>query len=770
MSRRPLAAFPCISMLLVGLILWAGASTPETRAQDTGAITGQVVDRQTQAPLPDINVVVAGTLYGAATDDEGAFRIEGLPPDTYTVQVSALGYRTARLSVTVAVGETAQVTLRLTPTAEEAAASVVDPDTAALQPRATIGRRTLREADVADLGAALRDVPGGGAVRHGALGIEPVVRGLAGAQLGVFVDGARMMAGRPFEAGSALGVLDPTMAERITVVKGPVALMQGGGALGAVRVETSGVSGDGSRSGALHGSFRGNGSAAETAGELQGRAFGASYRVQGVYRAGRDYTTGSGASVPAGYAAGGAHGRVDVPLTEMSTLSVRGAVQDQRAVAYPGRTLDVQSARRGYGTIRYRLDRGAGLIRTLQAQAHAAQSLHDLGNASQRTDVPLPADRDDRLAVSANAEQNTLGGQWSVQFAPLSGWRFTVGADGYRADQRGDWRGGLTGGIDPVLVVVGTGVIQQNIGGFTNGTRALGPVDFSGTARIDWMETDVDQSGSSLGGLPSVTTSTVDWSGALTLSTALTPQWTASAGVGSTVRPPSARERYAERFLTVGAPEQTETRGNPRLSPERSTQVDVWMRGTFERGSLHLNGFARWVDDYITLEPTLTSALYPLSPEPVYRYVNGSAFFYGIDASGRFIVNPLLTLSGRASYAWGEDEAAGAPAPHVAPLMGAASARAEAPFNENLYLDVTARFATTRERVRPIFGERSTGGYAVLDLRLGLALSSDATLVLRAENVTDVQYAYPLNASDPFTGLPIAEPGRTLGMGLRVAF
>jgi outer membrane receptor protein involved in Fe transport len=58
----------------------------------------------------------------------------------------------------------------------------------------------------------------------------------------------------------------------------------------------------------------------------------------------------------------------------------------------------------------------------------------------------------------------------------------------------------------------------------------------------------------------------------------------------------------------------------------------------------------------------------------------------------------------------------------------------------------------------------------VLDLRLGLTLSSDATLVLRAENVTDVQYAHPLNASDPFTGTPIAEPGRTLGMGLRVAF
>ena len=760
MIHRPLIASLCHAACLLGGILLMGPLAHAVQAQSTGAIA-----------LPDINVVVAGTLYGAATDAEGAFRIEGLPPETYTVQVSALGYRTARLSVTVAAGETAQVTFRLTPTVEEAAAAVVDPNAPALQPRSTLERRDLHEADRADLGAALRDVPGGSAIRAGALGFEPVVRGLAGPQLGLFVDGARVFAGGPFQTGSPLGVLDPTMAERITVVKGPYALMQGGGALSAIRVETPGGDDEGSRGGTLQGSFRGNGSVAETAGALQGRAFGASYRVQGVYRSGRDYTTGSGASVPSNYTAGGAHARVDVPLTGVSTLSVRGAVQDQRDVDYPGRTLDAQSVRSGYGSVQYQLDRGAGRIRHMEAQGYAAQSLHDLGNGNRLAEQLIPTEGvpNSNTVTTADAERVTLGGRWSAQFAPISGWRLTAGVDGYRSDQRGTWVAIPLGPVVRSPLPRGADVVQSNVGGFTNATRAIGPVDVSSTVRLDWMQSDADQIGASLS---YATTSDVDWSGALSLSTDLTPQWTASAGIGSTVRPPSARERYAEQFLAVEAPEQTEASGNPRLDPERSTQADVWLQGTFERGSMQLNGFARWMDDYITLEdtPTIDPGFYPDGPGPPYRYVNGSAIFYGIDASGRFAVNPLLTLSGRAGYTWGEDETRDAPAPNVAPLTGAVSARAEAPFNENLYLDVTTRFATAHDRVSPVFGERSTDGYAALDLRLGLALSSDATLVLRAENLTDAQYAYPPNASDPFTGIPTAEPGRTLGIGLRVAF
>ncbi|OYD15774.1 hypothetical protein CH333_05050 [candidate division WOR-3 bacterium JGI_Cruoil_03_44_89] len=50
-----------------------------------GSITGRVVDETTQEALPQVNVVIRETTRGAATDEEGYFRIEGLDPGVYNV-------------------------------------------------------------------------------------------------------------------------------------------------------------------------------------------------------------------------------------------------------------------------------------------------------------------------------------------------------------------------------------------------------------------------------------------------------------------------------------------------------------------------------------------------------------------------------------------------------------------------------------------------------------------------------------------------------------
>jgi iron complex outermembrane receptor protein len=758
-------------------------------AQETGAIAGTVIDARSQEPIADINVVVTGTLFGAATEPDGTFRIAGVPPDTYTVQVSALGYRTARRSVEVMAGEAAQLTFRLTPTAEQASATVVDPMSEALIPRAVLEGRPLHEINASDAGQAMRRMAGIGATRRGALGFDPTVRGLSGAQLGVFVDGARAFASGPLRMTAPLSYLDPTMVNQITVVKGPYALTQGGGALSAIRVETRPLDDAPSGTGEIESSFQGNSQAVETAGSIRGALLGASYQIQGAYRTGQNYTDGQGTSIPAQYRSGGVHGRVDVPLTEISRLSVRGAVQDQRDISYPGRTLDATSSTSGYGVVHYRLDRGLGLIRHVEAQVHAAQALHGMNNDAKLTartfvlpDASIPV-QSPGLDITADAELQTAGGRLIARLAPVRGWQWTVGGDAYRAyrDATRSLRlreGGGTGATPPYYTTdeIWPAVTTADVGLFTNATRAVGPVDASGTVRLDWMQSDADRVSAAFlqnaGGLTAdaLRQSTVHWSGALMLSTALTSQWTLSAGVGSTVRPPDALERYADRFPAGGTSSLAETQGTPTLDPERSTQGDLWVRGTFERVTLQVNGFARRVANYITVTPATIDPLLPFSPETVYRYTNGSATFYGADASGRFVVNPLLTLRGRLSYLWGRDETRDEPAPDVVPFTADIGLRVEAPFSEDLFLDAVTHWATAHDRVARARGERPTDGYGTLDLRLGFAPAERTALILRAENVTDASYTYPLNAQQPFGGGALPEPGRSLGIDLRVRF
>ncbi|MCK5737523.1 TonB-dependent receptor [bacterium] len=64
-------------------------------AGTTGKIKGRIVDAETNEPLPAVNVVVDGTYMGAATDMAGYYVILNVPPGTYTLRASMMGYATS---------------------------------------------------------------------------------------------------------------------------------------------------------------------------------------------------------------------------------------------------------------------------------------------------------------------------------------------------------------------------------------------------------------------------------------------------------------------------------------------------------------------------------------------------------------------------------------------------------------------------------------------------------------------------------------------------
>ena len=71
---------------------------PSAFAQNNGRLKGKVVDAQTGESLPSANVFIDQTTMGAATDLDGYYSINAIPPGTYTVVVSMIGY--ARVQVT----------------------------------------------------------------------------------------------------------------------------------------------------------------------------------------------------------------------------------------------------------------------------------------------------------------------------------------------------------------------------------------------------------------------------------------------------------------------------------------------------------------------------------------------------------------------------------------------------------------------------------------------------------------------------------------------
>lgn len=99
--------------ILLALVLFL----PLTAVSQTGKIVGTVTDRNTGEPLISANVVIEGTTLGAATNLDGYFVILNVPPGTYSVRGSMIGYTPLTVTnVRVLISQTTEVDLPLSET------------------------------------------------------------------------------------------------------------------------------------------------------------------------------------------------------------------------------------------------------------------------------------------------------------------------------------------------------------------------------------------------------------------------------------------------------------------------------------------------------------------------------------------------------------------------------------------------------------------------------------------------------------------------------
>ena len=83
-------------------------------AQETDAhIHGHVVDRNTGEHLPYIVVMLKGTTLGVSTDHTGHYMLRNIPEGTFTVEVSAIGYKTRTQEINIRKGKAYEVNFML---------------------------------------------------------------------------------------------------------------------------------------------------------------------------------------------------------------------------------------------------------------------------------------------------------------------------------------------------------------------------------------------------------------------------------------------------------------------------------------------------------------------------------------------------------------------------------------------------------------------------------------------------------------------------------
>ncbi len=137
MFRKLVVAF-ALGFLLPALVM----------AQD-GKLRGRVTDKEAGEPLIGANVVIEGTTLGASTDINGDYIILAIPPGTYTVKASYIGYAPFSISnVRVSSNLTTTQDIQLSSTAIQVDAVEIVAERPLIQRNTT---NTVRIADAEDI-------------------------------------------------------------------------------------------------------------------------------------------------------------------------------------------------------------------------------------------------------------------------------------------------------------------------------------------------------------------------------------------------------------------------------------------------------------------------------------------------------------------------------------------------------------------------------------------------------------------------------------------
>ena len=219
-----------ISFVVALLLLAATLQDNQALAADNGVLQGSVRDAQTTDPLPSASVVLVGTSFGAATDVNGMYIIRNIPPGTYTMRVSYIGYKNVEQPIELKEGDNLVKDVKLEAVAVQGEVvtvtaqargqkEAINEQLASQQIVNVVSSARIQELPDANAAEAAGRLPGVSLLREGGEGSQVVIRGLAPKYNAVMVDGVRMAASNANDRSTDLSMISPDMLSGIEVIK-----------------------------------------------------------------------------------------------------------------------------------------------------------------------------------------------------------------------------------------------------------------------------------------------------------------------------------------------------------------------------------------------------------------------------------------------------------------------------------------------------------------------------------------------------------------------
>lgn len=661
------------------------AAVTTVAAQGTSALRGRVVDAATSQPVVAALVLCAEAARSARSDAEGRFVVD-LPADgTCRLRLRRLGYRSVDTTLVPGAAPGGDLLLRLVPAALAlASVTVLENRRAAVQPAVVLEGAALDRQLAPSIAATIAGEPGVTARFNGPLATQPVVRGLTGDRVPVLEDGQRTGDIATTAPDHAV-TIDPIVARRIEIVRGPAALLYGSSTLGGVvnvaredipRAVPSGVAGSvvsGGESLTIGGSLGGEVTAGR--GPFALKAFGNA-------RTGNDsrtpggrlpFTDHDGYEVGAGASASGSRGYAGVAVRDFRTFY--GVPSSYAGITLPGAHVGgvYIDLRRSTGRAEAQWRPADGPVSSFAATGQYVRFEQDEFERGG-----FVGTRFGQLAASGDVVAR-YGGTTS-DGRPRGG---AVGAWGQWRDFRAT--GSYTGTRPATLNAAALYLYDE---------RPLGPLQLAIGARWDQHRiAPLDSTETRL--LRDIRTRRFGaWSGAASARLPVVAGLTVGGGVARAFRAPAIEELYsAGPHLATYAFEV----GNPTLGAELGTGGELFAEWDGRRGRITATAFRNAISNFIYYAPVVdaTTGLPVLDSRlrryPVYQASQADAVLEGLEGRAQLEVAHGLALDATTSWVRGTARATGQPLPAMPPLRTRLTLSRESPrWSTGLTLDGAA--------------------------------------------------------------------------------
>ena len=642
-------------------------------------------------------------------------------------------------------------------------------------------KKIVQPRNVADL---FNDVNGFSLIKRGNYANDPSFRASQYEQLNVQFDGGtKAMHACPNRMDPITTHVIPEEIEKIEIIKGPYTVRYGATFGGIVNMVTQiPDASDYGLHGSVHAGYESNGASLVSMARLQQAT--KTYDIVGNvgFRDFGDYEDGDGNEVPSSFRSLDYGLKAGYNFSQNQRLQAHWRQSFGRDVLHAGLPMDTELDNSSILSIDYKLDGLAGTLKRVDAKLYYSYVDHVMGNRKRPSFMMVDA-------VSA-IEATTAGGKVELKLKPTEKLTLFTGLDMLHIARDGNRERSVKRnmmGPLPTPMNFTDKVWQDSyindIGLFAESKYPISENTILTTGlRYDMVRSEInDPEADFIALYPNLDKRTEhNFSGTTSIKYAPTNAFMLELAYGRGVRSANMIERVINHF-TVGQ-DSYEYIGNPNLDAEINNQFEIGFKGKLPITHASMDQFKysssfyySFYENYIVaiIDPTQSRKFMP-TQQPIHpkvfqnlnkAYKTGFEISAGLDFLQHFNVTTEL------AYVYAKNKDLNESLPLVPPLVTRFTLGFE---KERFWCNANYTITSKQDNISTSFGETSTDGYRVLDLRLGVVPIKNLTLGVAALNVLDETYNNHLNFSfnnqADFGKVPINDPGRNLSAFVQYKF